>query len=67
MLNSSALLQEADFDDASKPGKARGRDAPQPSNAAAINAADAAKRRAEALIAEAMSQVGEGSYNMHSL
>lgn len=53
---SDYAIQEADFEDNSKAGK--GKDtAVKAGNVAALNAADAAKKRAEALIAEAMSQV----------
>ena len=42
-------------------GKPRADDSQAAKNAAAISAADAAKKRAEALIAEAMSQVRSSS------
>lgn len=54
-------MQEADFENSSKAPKANGRGSVAAGNVAALNAADAAKKRAEALIAEAMSQVGARS------
>lgn len=47
---------DADFEDSSKVAKANGKSTVAAGNAAALNAADAAKKRAETLIAEAMSQ-----------
>jgi len=53
-----AATQDSDLLDSSKAGKSKPRadDSQASKNAAALNAADAAKKRAEALIAEAMSQ-----------
>ena len=53
-----ALAQDSDLLDGTKAGKSKSRadDSQASKNAAALNAADAAKKRAEALIAEAMSQ-----------
>ena len=53
-------MQEADFEDSSK-GAKNGKDTVKAANVAAISAADAAKKRAEALIAQAMSQVSEAA------
>ena len=56
--------QETDLLDGNKAGKGKPRadDSQAAKNAAAIHAADAAKKRAEALIAEAMSQARSKSY-----